>query len=33
MTAKSHQPEFVADIVGKTLDCIIGNRNRVAVNF
>ena len=33
MTTKSHQPEFVADIVGKTLDCIIGNRKRVAVNF
>lgn len=33
MTTKNHQPEFVADIVGKTLDCIIANRERVAVNF
>lgn len=33
MTTKSHQPEFVAEIVGKTLDCIVNNRKRVAVNF
>ena len=33
MTTKSHQPEFVTEIVGKTLDCIIGNRKRAAVNF
>lgn len=33
MTTRSHQPEFVADIVGKTLDCIIDNRKRVAVDF
>ena len=33
MTTKSHQPEFVAEIIGKTLDCIIDNRKRVAVDF
>ncbi len=33
MTNKSHQPEFVADIVGKTLDRITDKRKRVAVNF
>ena len=33
MTNASHQPEFVADIVGTTLDCIIDNRKRVAVDF
>lgn len=33
MTTKSHQPEFVAEIVGKTLDHLIDDRKRVAVNF
>lgn len=33
MTTKSHQPEFVAETVGKMLDCIVNNRKRVAVNF
>lgn len=33
MTNKGHQPEFVAEIVGKTLDRIVNNRKRVAVNF
>lgn len=33
MTNASNQPEFGAEIVGKTLDCIIDNRKRVAVNF
>lgn len=34
MTNASNQPEFVAEIVGKTLDCIVNNsRKRVAVNF
>lgn len=34
MTNASHQPEFVSEIVGKTLDCIFNNnRKRVAVNF
>ena len=33
MTNKSHQPEFVAEIVGKTLDHLIDDRKRVAVNF
>lgn len=33
MTNASHQPEFVTEICGKTLDCIVGNRKRVAVNF
>lgn len=33
MTTKSHQPEFVAEIIGKTLDHLIDDRKRVAVNF
>lgn len=33
MTTKSHQPEFVAEIVGKTLDHLIDDRKRVAVDF
>lgn len=33
MPTKSHQPEFVAEIVGKTLDHLIDDRKRVAVNF
>lgn len=33
MTNKSHQPEFGAEIIGKTLDCIIDDRKHVAVNF
>lgn len=32
-TTKSHQPEFVAEIIGKTLDHLIDDRKRVAVNF
>lgn len=33
MTTKSHQPEFAAEIIGKTLDHLIDDRKRVAVNF
>lgn len=33
MTTKSHQPEFVAEIIGKTLDHLIDDRKRVAVDF
>jgi hypothetical protein len=33
MTTKSHQPEFVAEIIGKTLDHLIDDRKRVAVSF
>ena len=33
MTTKSHQPEFVAEIIGKTLDYLTDDRKRVAVNF
>lgn len=33
MTTKSHQPEFVAEIIGKTLDHLTDDRKRVAVNF
>lgn len=33
MTNKSHQPEFVADIVGKTLDRITDKRKRVMFDF
>lgn len=33
MTTKSHQPEFVTDIVSKSLDHLIDDRKRVAVNF
>lgn len=33
MTTKSHQPEFVAEIIGKTLDCIINRRDHVAIDF
>lgn len=33
MTTKSHQPEFVADIVGKTLDRITDKRKRVMFDF
>lgn len=34
MTTKSHQPEFVAEIVGKTLDCTANNRrDHVAIDF
>lgn len=33
MTTKSHQPEFVDEIVGKTLDHLIDDRKRMAVNF
>ena len=32
-TTKSHQPEFVAEIIGKTLDRLTDDRKRVAVNF
>lgn len=33
MTNASHQPEFVSDIVGKTLDCIVNNRKHVTFYF
>lgn len=33
MTTKSHQPEFAAEIIGKTLDYLIDDRKRVAVDF
>lgn len=33
MTTKSHQPEFVAEIIGKTLDHLIDDRKRMAVSF
>lgn len=33
MTNASHQPEFAAEIIGKTLDHLIDDRKRVAVNF
>lgn len=33
MTTKSHQPEFAAEIIGKTLDHLIDDRKRVAVTF
>ena len=33
MTTKSHQPEFVAEIIGKTLDHLTDDRKRVAVDF
>jgi hypothetical protein len=33
MPTKSHQPEFAAEIVGKTLDHLTDDRKRVAINF
>ena len=33
MTTKSHQPEVAAEIIGKTLDYLIDDRKRVAVDF
>lgn len=33
MTTKSHQPEFVSEIIGKTLDHLIDDRKRVAIDF
>lgn len=33
MTTKSHQPEFVAEIIGKMLDHLIDDRKRVAATW